>query len=100
MEPDPVLERQVTDLSRGHAEQYEGPAGVITYRGPPRRGEQDELVRLRRPDSHRLLRVGRDELGRRAVRDKPAAADDDQVVGGVLHLRHEMAGDEDRASLR
>src|ERR1700750_678245 len=40
-----------------------------------------------------------DELMHRAVGDQLALADHDEVVGGVLHLRHQVAGDEDRAAL-
>lgn len=39
------------------------------------------------------------ELREALRRDQLAAADDDQLVGGVLHLRHEMAGDEHRSAL-
>ena len=35
----------------------------------------------------------------RAVGEDRAAADDDEVVGGQRHLRHQVAGDEDRAAL-
>ena len=66
----------------------------------PGRGDRPaQRVRLRRADPDRLRGVGRDELGHRAVRDQLAPADHQQVVGGVLHLRHQVAGDEDRAAL-
>ena len=48
---------------------------------------------------HDLLGAALDELLGGAVGDQPAAADDDEVVGGDRHLVHQVAGDEDRAAL-
>jgi hypothetical protein len=41
---------------------------------------------------------GRDERGDAGVGDDLAAARDDEVVGGVLQLAHQVAGDEDGAA--
>jgi hypothetical protein len=40
-----------------------------------------------------------DEVGHRGVGDQAPLADDDELVGGVLHLAHQVAGDEHGASL-
>ena len=42
---------------------------------------------------------GGDQLGDAGVGDDPAAADHDQVVGGVLQLAHQVAGHQHRAAL-
>ena len=65
-------------------------------RGRDRPGQR---VRLRRPDQHGLAGAAGDELGHAAVGDEPAPPDHDQVIGGVLHLRHQVAGHEHRAAL-
>jgi hypothetical protein len=57
------------------------------------------LAALRRPDPDEGGGVLGDEVRHRAVGEDPAAADDDQVVGGQRHLRHEVAGDEHGAAL-
>ena len=99
VQPDPVLEREVTDLRGGDAEQDERAPRVLADGRAGRGREQGQLVRLRGPHPDRLLGVGRDEFRGRAVRDELAAADDEQVVGRVFHLRHQVAGDEDRTPL-
>ena len=43
---------------------------------------------------HPVTGCGGDQLGHAGVGDDPAAADDDQVVGGVLQLAHQVAGDQ------
>ena len=58
-----------------------------------------ERVPLGRPDQDRRDRTARDEVGHAAVGYEPAAADHDQVIRGVLHLRHQMAGDQHRPAL-
>ena len=43
--------------------------------------------------------AGLDQLRRGHVGEQPAAADDDQVVGGLRHLAHQVAGDQDGAAV-
>jgi len=43
--------------------------------------------------------VGAQQLVHREVGQQPAAAEHDEVVGGVLHLAHQVAGDQHRPSL-
>jgi hypothetical protein len=43
--------------------------------------------------------AGLDQLPGGHVGDQPAAADDDQVVGGLRHLAHQVAGDQDGAAV-
>ena len=49
-----------------------------------------ELGRLRGAHEHDVLRGAADELVHARVRDQPAAADHDQVVGGQGHLAHQV----------
>src|SRR5262245_26738536 len=53
---------------------------------------------LRGPHAYRQFGAALDELSHGAVGDQPPLPDDDEVVGRVLHLAHEMARDEDRAA--
>ena len=80
---------------RGAAAQAGG-GPVIRARVRDRSGQQ---IRLRRPDPDGVAGTAGDELSHAAIRDEPAPPDHDQVVGGVLHLRHQVAGDEHRAAL-
>src|SRR6185437_10330909 len=97
--PDLVVEGQVADL--GHAEPGD-PQGVVAVRRGHRAllgDERGQPLRLGRAYPDGQLRVLVDEFLHRAVRDQPAAADHDQVVRGVLHLAHQVRGDEDGAAL-
>ena len=66
----------------------------------PRIGQhRHRLGERRRAEPHAAAGGGGDEVGDRAVGDDLATADDDQVVGGVLQLAHQVAGHEDGAAL-
>jgi hypothetical protein len=54
---------------------------------------------VRRHDSHLGARRPGDEVGHRDVGDDPASSDHDEVIGGVLHLAHQVRGEEHRAPL-
>src|SRR5581483_9520946 len=97
--PDLVVEGQVADL--GHA-QLGDPKRVRAVgggRAALRRDQRGEPLRLGGAHPDGQLRVGVDELLHRAVRDEPAATDHDQVLGGVLHLAHQVRGDEHGTAL-
>src|SRR5262249_38530520 len=97
VQPDRVLEGQVPDPVRRQPLRHED-AGGTGHGGPASRGDEvGQQFRLGRPDSDRLDRVALDELGHGAIGDEPATADDQQVVGRVLHFRHKVAGHEDGA---
>src|ERR1035438_7357518 len=102
VQPDGVLERQVTDLVRGQAADHDRLAVVGGGQGGgPGRGDYpDQCFALRGADADRLDRVACDELRHRAVGDELAPADHQEMVGGVLHLRHQVAGHEDRTAFR
>jgi len=51
--------------------------------------------RPRRAEQHVPAGAGLDQLRGGQVGEQPAAADDDQVVGGLRHLAHQVAGDQD-----
>ena len=77
---------------------------VPRRRRPPRGGARGrdrpgQRVRLRCPGQHGQARAAGDELGHAAVGDELAPADHDQVISGVLHLRHQVTGHENRAAL-
>lgn len=62
----------------------------------------EQLHRLRagaRAQGHAVAGRGGEQGGDGGVRDEAAAADDQQVVSGVLQLAHEVAGDQDGAAL-
>src|SRR5215470_3032456 len=99
VQPDRVLEGQVPDPVRRQPLRHEDAAGT-GHGGPASRGDEvGQQFRLGRPDPDRLDRVALDELGHAAIGDQPAAADDQQVVGCVLHFRHQVAGYEYGAPL-
>ena len=49
---------------------------------------------IRRADEHRVARRRPHQLGDRSGRDQPAAADDDELLGGQRHLAHQVRGHE------
>src|ERR1039457_1301440 len=101
VQPDSVVESEVTDLLRVQAANHDRVAvGRGDRAAPGRRDHLDQGFGLRRADADRLDGVARDELPHRAVRDELAPADHQEMIGGVLHLRHQAAGHEYRAALR
>ena len=68
-----------------------GGARVGEHRSSPRRCSVTT--------STRSFDAAASSVGDAGVGDQPAAADDDQVVGGVLQLAHQVAGDEHRPAL-
>ena len=56
-------------------------------------------VQVRRADAHLSTAEPGQDLGRRGVGDQPPAPDDDQPVGGLLHLAHQVARDQHGATL-
>ena len=70
------------------------PAAAPSTRPVQGGGEQR---RLRAADADRGVRA--EQLVHREVGQQPAAAEHDEVVGGVLHLAHQVAGDQHRPSL-
>jgi hypothetical protein len=64
-------------------------------------GEQPgQPLRVRAAGAQPWLAVPGDELGQQQVGEQPAAAEDEQVVGGELDLADQVAGDDDGAPLR
>ncbi len=59
----------------------------------------DQPLPMGRPDPDVVVGAAPDEVLDTRVRDQPAAADHDQVVGGQGHLAHEVTRDEDRPAL-
>src|SRR5690242_16708441 len=99
VQPDRVLKGQVPDPVHRQSLRHEHAAGT-GHGGPAGRGDEvGQQFRLGRADPDRLDGVAFDELGHAAVGDQPAAPDDQQVVGRVLHFRHQVAGHEDGAPL-
>ena len=99
VQPDALLKRDVANRLRGHPADLDG-AVAVGGRGRALGGHAlDQVVRHRGAHPHGRAGGARDELRHRAVGDQLAPADHDQVVGGGLHLRHQVAGDEDRAPL-
>src|SRR5581483_238117 len=99
VQPHAVLEREVADLGGDQAGDDQRAAGAGD-RAAARLGDRPgQLVRLGGGDPDGLARAAGDELVHGAVGEQLAAPDHDQVVGGVLHLRHQVAGHEHRAAL-
>ena len=97
--PNALVEGDVADRVGGqpaHQQRAVAVGGSRTALGGDR---ERELIRGGGPDPRgRARRLG-DELIHRAVGDQLALADHDEVLGGVLHLRHQVAGDEDSTAL-
>jgi hypothetical protein len=73
---------------------------LVLFHGHPVGGEQAaQLVELRTAHPHRRLRRAFDELRGGGIGDEPAAADDHQMIGGLRHLREQMARHQDGAAL-
>ena len=66
--------------------------GGGTDPGPGVPGGLGEQAGLRGAHPDGVAGTAGDELGHAAVRDQPPPPDHDEVVGGVLHLRHQVAG--------
>src|SRR5215469_5360385 len=99
VQPDPVLEGQVSDLVHGQPLRHERAADA-GHRGPARLDDQaGQDVGFGGAHPDRLDRVALDELGHAAVGDQPAPPDHQQVVRRVLHLRHQVTRHENRAPL-
>jgi hypothetical protein len=97
---DAVPGGQVADGGRGHAGHRE-PAVAARRHHRSGRGEQPgQIAGPRRPDQHVVARAGLDELRHRGVGHQPAPADDDEVVRGLRHFGHQVAGHEDGPALR
>jgi hypothetical protein len=99
VQPHAVLERDVADLRRDQAGHDQRAVGAVD-RAAARVGHRlDQLVRLRRGDPDGLAGAAGDELFHGAVGEQLAAADHDELIRGVLHLRHQVAGHEHGAAL-
>ena len=96
---DAVPGGQVADGGGVQAGNRQRAAVLRGDRRAPRGEQRGEVGRPGRAHQHVAARAGLDELGRGHVGDQPAAADDDQVVGGQRHLAHQVAGHEDGAAL-
>jgi hypothetical protein len=90
--PDAAGKRETADLLSGQAAHRE--LAVAAFKRASGCGQLRGVGRL----NHRGPR-GACELGHRAVGDQPPAADHHQMVCGVLHFRHQVAGDGHRAAL-
>ena len=83
-------------VQAGHGQR----AVVVRGDGPaPLCDQLSQLGRPRRADQHVAAGARLDQLLRGHVGEQPAAADDDQVVGGLRHLAHQVAGDQDGAAV-
>ena len=100
VQPDRLVVGQVADLLGGQPLHHDRAVGAVQGPAARQRDRAGQRLPLRGADPHRLHRVARDELGHRAVGDQLAAADHQQVVGGVLHLGHQVGGHEDGAAFR
>ncbi|MBB5780639.1 hypothetical protein HD596_007395 [Nonomuraea jabiensis] len=99
VQPDPGLVGQVADRFEGGAGGLQLVLAVPVHRDPGGAQPYREIAGVRGADEHGRQGAGRDDVGQRRVRDEPALADDHEVVGGELHLGHEVAGDEHRPPL-
>src|SRR5579862_3492528 len=92
-----VLGGQVADGGRVEAGHDQG-AVVPRRHGASAGGEQrGQVGRARRADQDVVAGAGLDQLRGRGVREEPAPADDDQVIRGLGHLAHQVAGHHDGA---
>ena len=97
MHGDAVRGGEVADGGRRHA--GDGEPAVFRADGRPAGSEQArELRGPGRLDQDVLSGPGH-ELRCRGIREQPAAPDDDEVIGGLRHLAHQVAGDHDGATL-
>src|SRR5690348_14846008 len=94
VQPHAVLEREVADLRRDQAGHDQRAVGAVDRAASCLGHRLDQLVRLGRGDPDGLAGAAGDELFHRAVGEQLAAADHDELIGGVLHLRHQVAGHE------
>jgi hypothetical protein len=95
---DALRQYQVTDLGGGepgHLQQAVRDRCRRAARSGHRRAQGE---RYRGADGDRELAAALDKRSSRAVGDELALADDDEVVGGVFHLAHQVAGDEHGAA--
>ena len=100
MQPHAMIERDVADLGRDQAAHGQRVAATAGDDRASRLGHRlGQQLRLGRGDPDGLARTAGDELLHGAVGEQLAAADHDQVIRGVLHLRHQVAGHEHRAAL-
>lgn len=95
MEQDAVAKGELADPGGGRAGHRE-PVALWDHRGALGGEQRSEGGRVGCAHDDARPGAAGGERGQALGGDEFAAADDDEPVGGVLHLGHQMAGDEHR----
>ena len=100
MEHDRVPKGDLSDGVLAHPPHREGAVPLpVRHRGAGLLQGHPQLIELRRAHPDVAPRVAGGELAHRHLGDEPSLADDHELVGGLGHLAHQVARDEDGTTL-